>query len=87
MINKVIGAKNGKNGCINVKTVTWASFYFAVHAVWWEKIKNGGARETWEELRYPISKTVMILMSTITIANLHLSQNVIQPIRIRSQSG
>ena len=55
MINKVIGAKNGKNGCINVKTVTWASFYFAVHAVWWEKIKNGGARETWEELRYPIS--------------------------------
>ena len=35
--DEVIGAKNGKNGCINVKTVSWASFYFAVHTVWWEK--------------------------------------------------
>ena len=29
--------------------------FFAVHAVWWEKFKNGGVRERWEELKYPIS--------------------------------
>ena len=29
--------------------------FFAVHAVWWDKFKNGGVRERWEELRYPIS--------------------------------